>query len=271
MRILITNDDGFDAQGIRILQKIAEALSDDVWMVAPETNQSGASHALTLQVPLRYREVGEKAFAVRGTPADCVIMGAKHVLKAQPPALVLSGVNQGSNAAEDVSYSGTIAGAMQGTHLGIRSIAMSLMIGDENGSDAATRQNWQTALEYGPDLIRSLLKADWPKGVLMNVNFPNAKPEDIEGVAITEQGVRDLSGLHLAERHDTWGTPYFWIGFERKEQVIVEGTDLWALANNRISVTPLSLKFTDAKMRGNLKQHFESIDVGAVKSRPECA
>lgn len=271
MRILITNDDGFDAQGIRILQKIAEALSDDVWMVAPETNQSGASHALTLQVPLRYREVGEKAFAVRGTPADCVIMGAKHVLKDQPPTLVLSGVNHGSNAAEDVSYSGTIAGAMQGTHLGIRSIAMSLMIGDENESDIAARQNWQTALEYGPDLIRRLLKTDWPKGVLMNVNFPNARPEDVEGVAVTEQGTRDLSGLHLAERHDTWGTPYFWIGFERKEQKIVDGTDLWALANNHISVTPLSLKFTDIETGGNLKQHIESLEVGTAKKRSECA
>lgn len=260
MRILLTNDDGFDAQGLRILQKIAEALSDDIWLVAPETNQSGASHSLTLQVPLRYREVGERAFAVKGTPADCVIMGAKHVMKDNPPDLVLSGVNHGSNAAEDVSYSGTIAGAMQGTHLGVRSIALSLAIGDDDNSDRAVRQNWQTALEHGPGLIRNLLKQDWPAGVLMNVNFPNAKPGDVASTIITDQGTRDLSGLHLQERHDTWGTPYFWIGFERKKQTVVEGTDLWALANNHISVTPLSLKFTDGGMRDDLKHHFASIE-----------
>ncbi len=271
MRILITNDDGYDSQGLRILQKIAEALSDDVWLVAPETNQSGASHALTLQVPLRYRDVGKQAFAVKGTPADCVIMGAKHVLKDAPPTLVLSGVNHGANVAEDVSYSGTIAGAMQGTHLGIRSISLSLMIGELNESDSAGRQQWQTVLDYGPDLIRTLLKKDWPSGVLMNVNFPNAKSEDIAGVSITEQGVRDLGGLHLAERNDTWGTPYFWIGFERIKQTLVEDTDLWALAKNHISVTPLSLKFTDSATRADLKKQFASLDGLSGKIRPECA
>lgn len=253
MRILLTNDDGFDAQGLRILQKIAATLSDDVWIVAPETNQSGASHALTLQVPLRYREVGERAFAVKGTPADCVIMGAKHVLKDEMPTLILSGVNHGANLAEDVSYSGTIAGAMQGTHLGVRSIALSLMLGESGPDDEDARpQHWKTALEHGPGLIRALLDQDWPKGVLMNINFPAVAPGDVTGVSVTEQGVRDLSGLHLAERHDTWGTPYFWIGFARKTQTLVEGTDLWAMAHDAISVTPLSLKFTDGDVRAHL-------------------
>lgn len=266
MRILITNDDGFDAQGLRILQKIAESLTDDVWLVAPETNQSGASHALTLQVPLRYREVGKNAFAVKGTPADCVIMGAKHVMKDAPPTLVLSGVNHGANVAEDVSYSGTIAGAMQGTHLGIRSIAMSLMFGHDDN-----KQHWQTALEYGPDLIRALLKSDWPKGVLMNINFPGVAPGDVAGISTTEQGVRDLGGLHLDERHDTWGTPYFWIGFERAKHSLVEGSDLWALANKQISVTPLSLRFTDFDMRSKLDGAFENIAAKTGAGRPQCA
>lgn len=271
MRILITNDDGYDAKGLSVLKEIAATLSDDVWLVAPETNQSGASHALTLQVPLRYREVGEQAFAVKGTPADCVIMGARHVLKDSPPTLVLSGVNHGSNVAEDVSYSGTIAGAMQGAHLGVRSIALSLMSGDANEADRAVHPCWQTVLDYGPDLIRSLLTVDWPKGVLMNVNFPHAASKAVKGITITEQGVRDLSGLHLSERHDTWGTPYFWIGFERRKQKLVDGTDLWALANNQISVTPLSLKFTDADTRATLTRHFsEQADFTTVV-RPECA
>jgi len=268
MRILITNDDGYDAQGLRMLQTIASALSDDVWIVAPETNQSGASHALTLQVPLRYREIGKQAFAVKGTPADCVIMGAKHVLKDKAPTLILSGVNHGANVAEDVSYSGTIAGAMQGTHLGIRSIALSLMIGDANAPEGAGQHQWQTVLDYGPDLIRSLLQNDWPAGVLMNVNFPNVSPKDVAGIAVTEQGVRDLSGLHLAERHDTWGTPYFWIGFERMKQTLVDGTDLAALANNQISLTPLSLKFTDAATRADLEKQFSALNCGNGKIQP---
>lgn len=249
MRILITNDDGFDAEGLRILQKIAQSLSDDVWIVAPETNQSGASHALTLQVPLRYREVGERIFAVKGTPVDCVIMGAKHVLKHHPPDLVLSGVNHGSNVAEDVSYSGTIAGAMQGAHLGIKSIALSLMIGEADETNSGSSLKWDTVTEFAPDIIAKLIACDWPDGVLMNVNFPNATSDMIKGITATEQGVRDLGGLHLAERQDTWGTPYFWIGFERRRQTLVDGTDLWALAHNHISVTPLTLKFTDAEMR----------------------
>lgn len=256
MRILITNDDGFDAQGLRILRKIAETFTDDVWLVAPETNQSGASHALTLQVPLRYREVGERAFAVKGTPVDCVIMGARHVLRDKPPTLVLSGVNHGSNVAEDVSYSGTIAGAMQGAHLGIRSIALSLM-GNEQDGNGEPGQNWQTVLDHGPKLIAKLLQVEWPPGVLMNINFPNAQPDGVAGVTVTEQGIRDLSGLHLSERQDTWGTPYFWIGFERKKQSLVDGTDLWALAHNHISVTPLSLKFTDGDMRRDLRAHLD--------------
>ncbi|MCH9764639.1 MAG: 5'/3'-nucleotidase SurE [Alphaproteobacteria bacterium] len=271
MRILLTNDDGFDAQGLRILRKIAEALSDDVWLVAPETNQSGASHALTLQVPLRYREVGERAFAVKGTPADCVIMGARHVLKDQPPTLILSGVNHGSNAAEDVSYSGTIAGAMQGTHLGIRSIAMSLMVGEAADEEHSARQHWQTALEHGPRLVRALLDAKWPEGALMNINFPNTAPDKVSGVSVTHQGQRDLSGLHLAERHDTWGAPYFWIGFERKRQSLVEGSDLWALAHDRISVTPLSLKFTELGMHEDLTRRLADLDGPGGKGRSHCA
>lgn len=254
MRILITNDDGIGAQGLTILQRIAETITKDVWLVAPETNQSGSSHSLTLQVPLRFREVGERAFAVRGTPADCVIMGVRHVLKEEAPALILSGVNHGANLAEDVSYSGTIAGAMQGTHLGIRSIALSLTYGlQESG-----HPEWSTPLEHGPKLIRALLDAHWPPGVLMNVNFPDAPPERVNGIEVTRQGVRDQGGLHLEERSDTWGDPYFWIGFAHRRQTLEEGTDLAAIANKKISVTPLALNFTHDAMRDGLNQHIQA-------------
>lgn len=252
MRILLTNDDGAGAHGLSVLKKIALTLTDDVWTVAPELNQSGASHALTLQVPLRYHEVGERAFAVRGTPADCVIMGVKHVLKDNPPDLVLSGVNHGSNLAEDVSYSGTIAGAMEGTLLGIRSIAMSLTM----GFDAQGRQNWATALAYGPMLVERLLATHWQPGVLMNVNYPDLPPDEVAGIAITTQGRRDQGGLHIDERRDTWGAPYFWVGFERRRADPPEGTDLWAIMMGKVSVTPLSMNMTHHLTRDEIAADF---------------
>src|SRR5438105_2719455 len=125
LRILVTNDDGIHAPGLAVAVGIAEALSDDVWVVAPENEQSGASHSLTLASPLRLREVGPRRFAVTGTPTDCVMMGCLNILKEQPPTLVLSGVNSGSNLADDVTYSGTVAGAMEGCALGIPAIALS--------------------------------------------------------------------------------------------------------------------------------------------------
>lgn len=248
MRILITNDDGAGAHGLSVLHQIAKALSDDVWIVAPETNQSGASHALTLQVPLRYREIGERAYAVRGTPADCVIMGVKHVLKTHPPDLVLSGVNHGANLAEDVTYSGTIAGAMEGTLLGIRSIAMS----QTTGFDPEGRQHWKTPLEHGPAIVRQLLAEPWPEGTLMNVNYPDLPPDAVAGITATRQGRRDQGGLEIEERADTWGAPYFWFGFERRRSDPPKGTDLWAIAHGMISVTPLAMNMTDQTMRERL-------------------
>jgi 5'-nucleotidase len=244
MRILVTNDDGAGAHGLSVLHRIAKAITDDVWIVAPEMNQSGASHALTLQVPLRYREIGERSFAVRGTPADCVIMGVRHVLKEQPPDLVLSGVNHGANLAEDVTYSGTVAGAMEGTLIGIRSIAMSLT----TGFDADGRQHWKTPMEHGPALIEQLLSVDWPSGVLMNVNYPDRAPDKVAGVAITAQGRRDQGSLNVEERRDTWGEAYFWYGFDRRRTDPPEGTDLWAIMMGMISVTPLSMNMTHGAM-----------------------
>ena len=125
MRILVTNDDGIHSPGLDTCEEIARKLSDDVWVVAPEHDQSGVAHSLSLNDPLRLREVAPKHFAVKGTPTDCVIMGARHILKDRPPDLVLSGVNRGRNAGEDVIYSGTVAGAVEGTILGIPSFALS--------------------------------------------------------------------------------------------------------------------------------------------------
>jgi hypothetical protein len=158
MRILITNDDGIHSPGLAACLEIARALSDEVWIVAPEIDQSGVSHSLSLNDPLRMREVGERHFAVKGTPTDCVIMGVRHLMK-EKADLVLSGVNRGRNCAEDVTYSGTVAGAMEGTVLGIPSFALS------QAYAFTTKHNpfWETAIKHAPDLIKRVLKAGMPR------------------------------------------------------------------------------------------------------------
>jgi 5'-nucleotidase len=248
MRILLTNDDGIDSPGLHALRQIAGELSGDVWVVAPETNQSGASHSLSLHEPLRMRQLDERAFAVRGTPTDSVIMGVRHVLKGKLPDLVLSGVNRGANMAEDVTYSGTIAGAFEGTTLGIRSIALSQAYGFERGKSL----RWETAIAHAPGLIRKLLALEWAPSSLLNVNFPDREPGEVAGIAVTRQGRRDPGLLAIDERQDTWGNPYYWLAFERRRSATEEGTDLWAVYSGRISVTPLFLDLTHQGMLDTL-------------------
>jgi 5'-nucleotidase len=241
MRILITNDDGIHAAGLDTCEQIARALSDDVWVVAPEYDQSGVSHSLSLNDPLRLREIGERRFAVKGTPTDCVIMGVRYILDGKGADLVLSGVNRGRNAAEDVTYSGTVAGAMEGATLGIPSFALSQAYAAANRD----RPHWETAMQHGPDLIRRVLKTGMPRDVLVNVNFPDCPPEAVKGIAVTSQGKRDQELLRIEARQDGRGNPYYWIAFERLRTPFRDGTDLSALADNRIAVTPLKLDLTD--------------------------
>lgn len=245
MRILVTNDDGIHSPGLTVAENIARAISDDVWVVAPENEQSGASHSLTLSAPLRMRKMDDRHYAVSGTPTDCVMMGCLHLLKDQMPGLIISGVNWGSNMADDVTYSGTIAGAMEGTLLGIRSIAMSLTI----GFDPEGRQHWKTPLEFGPRIVEQLLAGEWPAMTLMNINYPDLAAADVKGIVATRQGRRDQGGLHIEQRADTWGDPYFWVGFERRRSDPPQGTDLRAIADGMISVTPLHLNLTHEATR----------------------
>jgi len=245
MRILLTNDDGIDSPGLTALRQIAGNLSKDVWVVAPETNQSGASHSLTLHEPLRMRQVDERTFAVRGTPTDSVIMGVRHLLKDKVPDLVLSGVNRGANMADDVTYSGTIAGAFEGTILGIRSMALSQAFGIE----LAKGLKWETAIAHGPALIAKLLAIEWAPFTVMNINFPDREPGEVAGTVVTTQGRRDAGLLQIDERRDTWGSPYYWLAFERRRSSTREGTDLAAVYAGRISVTPLILDLTHHAMR----------------------
>src|SRR5947207_4476602 len=253
MRILVTNDDGINSPGLDVCAGIAGALSDDVWVIAPEYDQSGVSHSLSLNDPLRLRKIDERRFAVRGTPTDCVIMGARHILDGKSPDLVLAGVNRGRNAGEDVIYSGTIAGAMEGTVLGIPSIALSQSYG------ATTRQRpfWATAAQHSPDLIRRILAEGIPRNVLVNVNFPDCPPEEVKGVAVTMQGKRDQDLLRIDPRYDGRGNPYYWLAFERRERPTPAiGTDLSPLADRRIAVTALRLDLTDEPFMTRLAEMF---------------
>lgn len=241
MRILVTNDDGIHAPGLETLEGIARELSDDVWVVAPEYDQSGVSHSLSLNDPLRLRQVSKKRFAVKGTPSDCVIMGVSHILKDQKPDLVLSGVNRGQNVAEDVTYSGTIAGAMEGTILGIRAIALS----QAYGAGGRANLKWSCAAAHGPRVIRKILEIGIEPGILVNVNFPDCEPDAVQGVAVSAQGQRNQALLQIDARHDGRGNPYFWLAFAKARFEPGNGTDLKAIAENRISVTPLRLDLTD--------------------------
>jgi 5'-nucleotidase len=248
MRILLTNDDGIHAEGLAALERIARTISDDVWVVAPETDQSGLAHSLTLSEPLRLRKIDERHYALRGTPTDCVIMGVREVLP-EPPDLILSGVNSGQNVADDVTYSGTVAGAMEGTLLGIRSIALSQAYNWNNGRVVP----WETCEELAPALLKKLIGLSLPEGVFLNVNFPNCLASEVEGTLVTAQG-KLAHGLFIEERLDGRGFPYYWLRFGRGAEEPAAGTDLHALRARQVSVTPLKLDFTAHEVKNALEE-----------------
>jgi 5'-nucleotidase len=252
MRILVTNDDGIHSPGLEVLVRVARAVSEDVWVVAPETDQSGVSHSLSLNDPLRLRAINDRRFAVKGTPTDCVILGLRHIMKDASPDLILSGINRGQNVAEDVTYSGTIAAAMEGTLLGVRSIALSQAY-SKSSRDAI---NWHCGEHHAPTLIRRLVAQEIAPGTLINVNFPDCEPDAVAGTAMTVQGRRDKDLLSIDARVDGRGNPYFWIGFGRGFTSPGHGTDLEALSQNRISVTPLRLDLTDEPVLTQLAAAF---------------
>jgi len=240
MRILLTNDDGIHAEGLASLQRIAAELSDDVWTVAPEYEQSGASRALTLADPLRVRQVDERSFAVAGTPTDCVMLGVQDLVPGRID-LVLSGVNRGQNLAEDVTMSGTVAGAIEGMALGIPGIALSQAV---KVFDDGYRALFETAEAHGPGVIHRLLELGWPTDVIINVNFPARMPDEVTEVEVTRQGFRDSHIRRAEKRTDLRGRAYYWMGFVAPPQNPPAGTDLAATFAGKISVTPLHIDLT---------------------------
>lgn len=249
-RILVSNDDGIDSPGIRLLERVARGLSKDVWVVAPEQEQSAVAHSLTVRRPLRLRRESRRRFAVDGTPTDSVLLGIRHVLKGRPPDLVLSGVNRGANLGDDVTYSGTVAAAMEGTLLGVPSIAFSQQF---EGNDPV---RWSTAEHWAGEIIRRVTRVGWPRNVLINVNFPDLQHDQVQGVEVVRQGKRKL-GDELCERLDPRGQAYFWVGGQRTEDRGVPGTDLEAVCRGFVSVTPLCVDFTSVTAMKNLAMVFQ--------------
>ncbi len=254
MRILLTNDDGIYAPGLAILEAIARELSDDIWIVAPHEEQSGAGHSLTLSRPVRVRRHDDRRFSVSGTPTDAVMMALGVVMKDARPDLLLSGVNRGANLAEDVTYSGTVSAAMEGTLAGIRSIALSQVYAREGMGDAVP---FAAAQAWGARVLRPLIAADMPPRTLINVNFPALAPDAVAGVKVAAQGFHDYGRAQIVKGTDPRGYPYYWFGLTPTQTTPGHESDLEAIADGFVTVTPLHLDLT----------HFGSIDPLAAALR----
>lgn len=237
-RILVTNDDSIGVDGIKVLERIARQFTDDVWVVAPKVEQSGAGHSLTMHRPLRLTELGEKRFTVDGTPTDCVVIGIAKVMEDKKPDLVLSGINHGENIGEDVTYSGTIAAAMEATILGVPAIALSMQRSDTHEFP------WVVAEHFAPDIIRRITSIPWEPNTLFSVNFPNAPVDQIKGIKVVPHGQRKLED-DLQERTDPRGRKYYWVGQLVLRDQVVPDTDIAAIAEHYIAITPLKMDMTD--------------------------
>lgn len=249
-RILVTNDDGINAPGLKVLEKIAKSLAKEVWTVAPETEQSGAGHSLTLTQPLRMRRVSKQRFAVSGSPTDCVLFAICKLMTDNPPDLVLSGVNRGANIGDDVTYSGTVAAAMEATILEIPAIALSQQT---NGDKVA---HWPTAAQHAPDVVRRLVAAGWPADVFMNVNFPDCAPAEVAGVSVVAQG-RRKAGYEIRELVDPRLLKYYWIGPAVSREQRPGNTDYQAMDRREIAVTPLHMDLTHRGALRTLKKKLQ--------------
>jgi 5'-nucleotidase len=241
MRILLTNDDGIRASGLKVLERIAAAFSDDIWIVAPAEEQSGAGHSLTLTHPVRLRKLGERRFCVTGTPTDSVMMGLAWILKEERPDLILSGVNRGANLGEDVTYSGTVSAAMEGALAGIPSIALSQCYAKEGMGDTVP---FAAAEAWAERVLRPLIETPMAPRTLVNVNFPALPPGEVKGVRVARQGLRDYGRTRIVQRTDPRGYNYYWFGLGPMIETAGHSTDLEAIDDGYVSVTPLHLDLT---------------------------
>jgi 5'-nucleotidase len=232
--ILVSNDDGIRAAGIRALSSALESVGE-VWIVAPDREQSAASHSLSLHRPLRVEQLGPRRFAIDGTPTDCVNLAINGIMPVRPD-LVVSGINHGANMGDDITYSGTVSAALEGTLLNVPSLAMSLVRQDELDVSAAA--------QFAQRLAKSILAYGMPRDTLLNVNVPSLPAAELRGYLVTRQGKRKY-GDAIVEKIDPRGKKYYWIGGEDLGFVAAEGTDFTAVEGGYISVTPLHMDLTN--------------------------
>jgi 5'-nucleotidase len=258
--VLITNDDGIDAPGLAVLEAVAETLAREVWVVAPEHDQSGVSHSISLHAPLRVRRRGDRRFSVTGTPGDCVIVGSRHVLPA-PPDLVLSGINRGANLGVETVFSGTVGGAMAGLLLGLPSIALSQAFSDRD----AVR--WETARQLAPGVLRRLLKADWADGACLNVNFPDVPAERAGPLTVTRQGQGLMKAVEVVTWIDPRGVDYSWLHITRGQHADAIGSETEVIAAGGIAVTPLQFERTAEQVWFRLTEELTNLVAKEIESR----
>ena len=265
MRILLTNDDGVNASGLKVLERIARKFSDDIWIVAPTEEQSGAGHSLTLTRPVRLRRLGERRFCVTGTPTDSVMMAIAHIMKDHRPDLILSGVNRGANLGEDVTYSGTVSAAMEAALAGIPSIALSQAYSREGMGDTAPPEPraegaapplFAATEAWAERVLRPIVESGMPPRTLVNVNFPPLPADSVNGVRVTQQGLRDYGRLRIVQRTDPRGHDYFWFGLAPMIETPGHSTDLEAVADGYIAVTPLHLDLTHGPSLERMRELF---------------
>ena len=250
MRILLTNDDGIHAPGLVVLERIAAALSDDVWVCAPAEEQSGAGHSLTLHMPVRLQKFGERRFAVTGTPTDAVNLALKKLFPdGRGPDLVISGINGGENLGDDVTYSGTISAAIEAALAGIPAVAMSQAMRDAGHGFAA-------AEAWAGKVLAPLLDLQMARRTLINVNFPAVPADRVKGIQVVRQGFHDYARGSVVEAADPRGRPYFWFGLDDIEHTLDHGTDLEAVSEGYVAVTPLQLDLTHHASLGTLAESY---------------
>jgi 5'-nucleotidase len=241
VRILVTNDDGIHAEGIRELEESLKQIGD-VYVVAPVSEMSGASHSLTLSRPLRIRQIDERHWTVDGTPTDCVTLAINQIFSAENrPHICASGINHGANLGDDATYSGTVAGALEATILGVPALAFSLV---SNRS-----YDFKPSAEIAAKLMQKAIKEGLPKGTLLNVNVPKG---EIKGIRVTKQGFKDSRPV-ISEHIDPRGKPYYWIGENRIGFHAEGGTDFEAIAEGFVSVTPMRSDLTNHSAIEGLK------------------
>lgn len=240
-RVLIVNDDGIHAPGIQLLEKVVREHCDDVWVVAPDEEKSGASHSISMHMPIRQRQLDERHIAIKGSPTDCVLMALQQVMP-ERPTLVLAGINRGGNLADEIHYSGTIAVAMEAALLGIPAIALSQVF--PRGGDVP----WDTAERFAVPVIEQVLERGLGDGSFVNINFPPVPASRVSGLQLTAMGRRPPGAFKTEGRVDNRRIPYYWVHLEPDEGGEREGSDLRAMADNAVSLCPMQVDMTDRSM-----------------------